>query len=683
MNRIEFRLTLLFIIVDMVDLTICLLCSGKGGEAQSYRPNLDESQWWGRRDALVRCVAASLYGPRNDKRPDRIELCLLFDEDGCVMRMQSPPLGLQKDDVPTERRIVTMWRSAASEAVRPHKSSGFGLTSTAADGSVTCIREPWTYASGNSGSSNDKPLPAASSPTSSDMALDMSRLESKRDILECIQQRCPLEFLRKHRLNSHADVVLRKTNRTKLLAAWNDWVGSGDDGTKEWRASVEDRDRVIEENTGQTFRAILLDRFRGGSIGDNDTKTSDDSTVPPAVMAAVLHESMDSELPCWEGIKYETNGPARLCIFLGAVRDMTNKENAILAKACSELSIPLLQFRLGPVPEFTSKILSVVTYHNAVGSLGAAIWNMWNRKQEMLKTEDDGAKNTAAPCGKQRRLHVICNIPISSAELTHDLNARSRVLWCLVRLCVCTLWRSKLASSSALASSERSPAILENVLSVVFQDGAILTLEQEDLVKTLAEKHQAAPTEHQILAALCQKRDEASFEHNEPSIKRFLKKSIKDWRKSLEDHQDSSCYYLELSRNRIAADKRSLVDCAYSNIAVQESNTTNALIFAHVSIRSDKTLDLDECNYASVFENLGVPVVASNFSPSDEFAQDGEASTITMLQHLQYQQRLIPAIHACLGSEKVGCKKQKKHERKSKKKKSSKKRKREELLHNL
>ena len=91
----------------MVDLTICLLCSGKGAEAQSYRPNLDESQWWGRRDALVRCVAASLYGPRNtkQKRPDRVELCLLFDEDGCVMRMQSPPLGLNRDDCPVREKL--------------------------------------------------------------------------------------------------------------------------------------------------------------------------------------------------------------------------------------------------------------------------------------------------------------------------------------------------------------------------------------------------------------------------------------------------------------------------------------------------------------------------------------------------------------------------------------------------
>ena len=395
----------------MVDLTICLLCSGKGAEAQSYRPNLDESQWWGRRDALVRCVAASLYGPRNakQKRPDRIELCLLFDEDGCVMRMQSPPLG---HDVPSEKRIVSMWRSAASEAGRSRKPS------TAADASVACIRDPWIYASddGNN-SSADKPLAASSTATPSDMAFDMSRLESKRDILEHIQQRCPLEFLRKHRLNSSTDVVLRKTNRTKLLAAWNDWVGSGEGVASTSSVLAKNIQRTAEENTEKTFRAILLDRF-SGSKGDGDNRTNSNPTAPPQVMATVLHESMDNELPCWNSIRDETSGPARLCLFLGAVRDMTTKENSMLAKVCSELKIPLLSCRLGPVPEFTSKILSVVTYHNAVGALGPAAWHMWKRKQGMLHANKETDIATAH-CRK-RRLHVLCNTPISSAELTHD-----------------------------------------------------------------------------------------------------------------------------------------------------------------------------------------------------------------------------------------------------------------------
>ena len=31
---------------------------GKGADANGYRPNKDESQWWSRRDALVRCMIA-------------------------------------------------------------------------------------------------------------------------------------------------------------------------------------------------------------------------------------------------------------------------------------------------------------------------------------------------------------------------------------------------------------------------------------------------------------------------------------------------------------------------------------------------------------------------------------------------------------------------------------------------
>ena len=90
-----------------------------------------------------------------------------------------------------------------------------------------------------------------------------------------------------------------------------------------------------------------------------------------------------------------------------------------------------------------------------------------------------------------------------------------------------------------------------------------------------------------------------------------------------------------------------------------------------------------ESSYASVFEKLGVPVVEASIIPSDNCAQDAEASAITMLQHFQYQQRLVPALRVCTGSEGVGDKKRKKHERKSKKKKQSKKRRKEELASSL
>jgi hypothetical protein len=206
----------------------------------------------------------------------------------------------------------------------------------------------------------------------------------------------------------------------------------------------------------------------------------------------------------------------------------------------------------------------------------------------------------------------------------------------------------------------------------------ILTLEQEDLVKTLAEKHQAAPSEHQILVALCQKRDEVS-EQEEFSIKRFVKKSIKNWRKSLEAPEDSICYCVEFSTKSGAADEPSLVDRVYSDLDIHDNNASNELIFANLSINSDKAVGLSGSSYASVFEKLDVPVVKASIIPSDNYAQDAEASAITMLQHFQYQQRLVPTLRACIGSEGGGDKKRKMHELKSMKKKSSKKRREEKL----
>lgn len=73
--------------------------------------------------------------------------------------------------------------------------------------------------------------------------------------------------------------------------------------------------------------------------------------------------------------------------------------------------------------------------------------------------------------------------------------------WCLVRLCVCSLYRSKFASTARDA--------LDNKLSFIFQDGLTINLDQRDFISSLAEKHQAAPSERQILEELCRRRDDA------------------------------------------------------------------------------------------------------------------------------------------------------------------------------
>jgi hypothetical protein len=92
---------------------------------------------------------------------------------------------------------------------------------------------------------------------------------------------------------------------------------------------------------------------------------------------------------------------------------------------------------------------------------------------------------------------------MSSKDVSTDMEQRNRTLWCLVRVIVCTLWRSKLASTkSSLEEGDRSHHI--NTLHLIFDDGVVICLRETDFVEKLAMNHKAAPSENQILTALVQ-----------------------------------------------------------------------------------------------------------------------------------------------------------------------------------
>jgi hypothetical protein len=77
------------------------LGSGCGADVRLYQPNKDETQWWNRRDAMVRCVVTTLFSSsqqqctqNNNKDIELIEnhpfsgvitLILLFDEDATAL----------------------------------------------------------------------------------------------------------------------------------------------------------------------------------------------------------------------------------------------------------------------------------------------------------------------------------------------------------------------------------------------------------------------------------------------------------------------------------------------------------------------------------------------------------------------------------------------------------------------
>jgi hypothetical protein len=82
------------------------------GSARAYKPELDESMWWGRRDAHVRIAAAALW--RGDGEPHAgVDACSLLYADASLMRMQADAL-VARCPVPTEGALVGLWRDAAS-----------------------------------------------------------------------------------------------------------------------------------------------------------------------------------------------------------------------------------------------------------------------------------------------------------------------------------------------------------------------------------------------------------------------------------------------------------------------------------------------------------------------------------------------------------------------------------------
>ena len=403
-------------------LTVTLLVQGRGSDPDAFQPNRDETQWWNRRDALVRCVASLLP----------IELILLFDEDWAQMHMTT---NCGCSVLPKEQVIVGLWKRAAANPKETVTVDG-----------LSCRLIPSSSGAGAS-------------------SLSCGPGESKRDILEHLQKICSIDFLRKHRLNSSTDVLLRKTNKKALQTVWTAWTKeqSTNSGAPQFTTALE---------------GILESILKKGGSSDK--------------IVGVLHESSANELPVWDTSEKNTPSPAptHAFLFLGAVRDMTQAENRTLQAVCQRMNIPSVKVRLGPVAEFTSKILSLVAFHHANDRLLPALRALSSRKRP---------REEACVIGREpSSLHFI--VCVQKTAISTELSERDTILWTLVRCVVVALWRSRLVGKASQEST-----VLQNRMTLVLSDGKTLSLSQESLVKGMAERHQAAPCEFQILSELAQR----------------------------------------------------------------------------------------------------------------------------------------------------------------------------------
>ena len=566
------------------DLKVVLLCKGRGADASSYRPNRDESQWWSRRDALVRCVTAFLFGPST--KHCKKELVLLFDDDLARIHMTVEE---DSDVIPTEQAIVSLWKQAAQQLNKPLISRG-----------LTChiVMDPLLQQDNASSASSSLP----------------TGMDSKRHVLEYLQKKCAIDFLRSHGLNSSAGVILRKTNKKALMNVWNEW-------------------RKLQEKRQQKGSTPDL----AGRIESIYFDLLPKSTDSVEAVVGTLHEKFE-ELPCL-GLHPTKHSSAltrkiHLCLFLGAVRDMFPFEYDALNKACDRSKIPMAGIRLGTVPEFTSKILSVLSFHHSQGVLEGAI----ERLVDPARSPDSSKPMVPPSC-----LHVVCTIPMPSSEVSTDLRHRNRIHWALVRVIVCTLWRSKLMSSSASASSHK------NSLNLVFEDGVVVALHEGEFVAALAEQHQAAPCEYQILTALKEKLATAST----PDGKWSKKLAIQTFQKI----SDASSLPVTCTVSIEPDAPNSLAESFYSLESSNQTRDHATLIVLDIlptSQQQDKARKIQD-HFLRASYKANIPVLRQTLASGA--CQDREASTIIALQHFCYQNRMFAS---CQHDPRSG-KKRKKH----------------------
>jgi hypothetical protein len=216
---------------------------------------------------------------------------------------------------------------------------------------------------------------------------------------------------------------------------------------------------------------------------------------------------------------------------------------------------------------------------------------------------------------------------------------------------------------------------LVNGLTIVFEDGVDLSLEQDELVKSLAEQHQAAPSEYQILHALCKKRDEAVLRRDhegEWSLSRadaLLQRAMQ-----CEDALCLPSFVLDSSFDANAGPKR-LMSTLYSSES-QLSSASSGQLLLLLRIRDDtgEVAPVERVNLLKeACERRGIPVLRESLM--SRAVQDEEAATVTLLQHFIYQGRLFPALQHMNATQIESSNDKKRKRKKEHKKKKKKKRK--------
>lgn len=517
-------------------LSFVVLCDGPYNH-DSFRPNEDERQWWGRRDALVRITHASCYSSPGNSNGATKSLTFVFhsaDTSSKSSKMEEDSLnyigiaaissGLlcKEIAVPAEVPIIRKLRNSFKEAKRYYYSPDkqIDLFSEENNSPVLCAEI----------------LPASKvNSLSSSKSSDGSPTLSKKEIIKLLQSTCSLDFLRKHHLNGALELVAKKRNKADIDSAYADYMSSSK------------KDDVCSTDEVPILTAVFQSLFLKELNKDSPEKPlkkrkwdeiSNDSSHKNHVIVLLLHEDYPDELPVFknDSIPYTSDNPLHVICILGGVRDITTNETKAIFQACMNLHIPCIGANLGRTAEFTSKIISTMVFHAKSQSLFSAVkllpnLNGCNGQGELRKLPSirkghiswDGHKNSSATETKEihpsemqnahipltHQLFVIAKLEIKTMEIFEslkpfndsiDFDLRMK-LHGLIQLIISSLWRSRVGNDSTTEEQGNGTAVA-TTLYLVFQECVIVRITESLVQQQIRDFHLSAPNEFQILQLL-------------------------------------------------------------------------------------------------------------------------------------------------------------------------------------
>jgi len=495
-------------------------------DEESFKPEKD-SQHWGRRDAIVRCITMALYESIGINNKSCNNCYFIFNNNNdnntkpaAIVIDGGPELATSV--IPIEKNIIRKLKDSARLASSHTKKMQLLSIQNDNKQSYTCSYTPWVEAMliRNKTSIVSNLMKRPISDESNNTTKRYKQSFDKRSLLKVLQQEASIEFLRKHALNGSEALILKKKNMSSIEKAFNEWNDSSShQHSTDINTSNNDNDNDSDNNDSNnllvdTLRVLLYRIIKKLELGNEKKKIS--------LTVMLLHENAKHELGIFGSMAFDSQESNDDILYhtvaiLGGVRDMTRLEVECVIEAAESLGLHCVGANLGKVAEFTSKIICAMNAHAKMEkrmSHAARILPQLRKEDAkgLLSPPSSSSSSslkdeTATKTGSSLLLHCILNVNLAITEVSSSIEDRDK-MHPIIQALVCCLWRSRLAKTISNTSdddinNDDSDASIHTELTLVFKDDVKITISQRSFLNMMSSQHMSAPSEHQVITTFC------------------------------------------------------------------------------------------------------------------------------------------------------------------------------------